>query len=138
MLPSENPLIYRVTLGFLRAGRVLDGTSSVLLLATLGRGLLPLEMGAAVGLVGALLLAALAKYYAWRVALDADFFALLHEQPEATADFDAALANFRGRTTPPSSTPESRWRGARQLVQRQALVVAAQLLAIAALLIGGT
>lgn len=137
MPETQNAMIYRVTQGFLRAGRVLDGASSVLLLATLGRALLPLESGVGVGLVGALLLAALAKYYAWRVALDAEFFALLHEQPQTTAEFDAALAEFRGRPTPPSRPPESRWRGARQLVMRQALVVAAQLLAVGALLIFG-
>lgn len=139
MPTSENPMIYRVTQGFLRAGRVLDSASSVLLLATLGRALLPLESGAAIGLVGALLLAALAKYYAWRVALDAEFFALLHERPEATADFDAALAGFLGRAVlpVPGRTPESRWRGARQLVRRQALVVVAQLLLVAVLLVWG-
>ncbi|WP_019946428.1 hypothetical protein [Hymenobacter aerophilus] len=137
MPETQNAMIYRVTQGFLRAGRVFDGASSVLLLATLGRTLLPLESGVVVGLVGALLLAALAKYYAWRVALDAEFFALLHEQPEATAEFDAALAEFRGRPTPPSRPPESRWYGARQLVRRQAVVVGAQLLAVGALLIFG-
>ncbi|RFP66207.1 hypothetical protein D0N36_04080 [Hymenobacter lapidiphilus] len=139
MLPPENPLIYRVTQGFLRAGRVLDGASSVLLLGTLGQALLPLPAGPGVviGLVGALLLAALAKYYAWRMALDAEFFALLHEQHEVTADFDATLAKFLGRPAPPPRTPESRWRGGRQLVMRQALVVAAQLLALGTLLIWG-
>ncbi|SES74117.1 hypothetical protein [Hymenobacter actinosclerus] len=137
MSAPEDAMLYRVTQGFLRAGRVLDRASSVLLLATLGRALLPLAPGAAFGLVVALLLAALAKYYAWRVALDAEFFALLHKQPEAAPGFDAALAGFLGRAVSPARTPASRWRGARQLVRRQALVVAAQLLAVGALLIWG-
>lgn len=137
MPTPEDAMLYRVTRGFLRAGRVLDGASSVLLLGTLGRALLPLAPGAVLGLLGALLLAALAKYYAWRVALDAEFFALLHEQPDAAPGFDAALAGFLGRATPPARSPDSRWRGARQLVRRQALVVAVQLLAVGALLIWG-
>ena len=128
----------RVLLGFLRAGRVLDHGSSVLLLGGLVAGLLQsggtgeLVLGSAL-VLGALVLGALAKYLAWRVALDAEFFALLLEQPGHEAAFDQALAAFLGRPAPAATrTLASRWQGARRLVRRQAAVVAMQALLLVA------
>ncbi|WP_223652968.1 hypothetical protein [Hymenobacter psoromatis] len=92
-----NALAPGVVRGFLRAGRVLDGCSSVLLLGTLvlaASAEQPLAVGAALLAFG---LAGLQKYLAWRVALDAELFALLSPQPPPLADFDAALAAFLGR-----------------------------------------
>jgi hypothetical protein len=129
---ADNPVMLRVVLGFLRAGRVLDGASSVLLLGTLGRALLPASALVVAGLAIALLLAALAKYLAWRVALDVEFFALLHEQPAQAADFDAALAAFLGRKAAPLA---SRWQGARRLVIYQAVVLGTQALTVSWLLL---
>ena len=131
-----NPLAPRVVLGFLKAGRVLDNCSSVLLLGTLvlawGAGR-PLALSA--GLV-ALGLAILEKYLAWRVALDAEFFALLHEQPQQTAAFDAALAAFLGRAPGPAGRSlADRCQGARRLVVRQAAVLGLQVGSVGILLV---
>ena len=124
----------RVLLGFLRAGRVLDHGSSVLLLGGLVAGLLKSGGTGELVMGWALALGALAKYLAWRVALDAEFFALLLEQPGHEAAFDQALATFLGRPAPAETrTLASRWQGARRLVRRQAAVVAMQgLLLVAA------
>ena len=133
-MKADNPVMLRVVQGFLRAGRVLDGASSVLLLGTLGRALLPATGLARATLAAALALAALEKYLAWRVALDAEFFALLHEQPALALDFDAALAAFLGRrATPPARSLASRWRGARRLVIYQGAALGAQALIISLL-----
>lgn len=119
----------QVLLGFLQAGRVLDGLSSVLLLGTLL--LTPLSPLAVVAAAAALGL--LEKYFAWRVALDAEFFTLLSEvRPAAPAEFDAALAAFLGRPVPAPRPLPSRIRGGRLLLLRQALALGAQVLAVAA------
>ncbi|GAA4043812.1 hypothetical protein GCM10022409_32370 [Hymenobacter glaciei] len=128
----ENTVRLRVLLGFLKAARVLDHGSSVLLLSTVLVGTRA-NGGLAVGLWGvAGLLGLLEKYLAWRVALDTEFFALLLEHPGQEAAFDAALAEFLSR--PPvaeTRTMTSRWQGARRLVQQQAVALAAQALAVA-------
>ena len=135
-MSAENPMTLRVLLGFLRAGRVLDGASSVLLLGTLVLACTPFAPAKAVAVGIALLLGTLAKYYAWRVALDAEFFALLSEQPQQAGAFDDALAAFMGQATVPTlRTMASRWQGARQLVKRQAAVVALQALAVAVVVV---
>jgi hypothetical protein len=123
----ENPIAARVVAGFLKAGRVLDGASSVLLLGTLVLALGPLS-ALLLGVISiALALALAAKYLAWRVALDAEFFTLLHEQPTQTAAFDAALAAFLGRAAPVAGRSlASRCQGARRLVVCQALLVGLQ------------
>jgi hypothetical protein len=119
----ENPLAARVVAGFLKAGRVLDGASSALLLGTLVLARGPVLASILVSLA----LAVAAKYLAWRVALDAEFFTLLHEQPTQTAAFDAALAAFLGRPAPAAGRSlASRCRGARRLVSCQALLVGLQ------------
>jgi len=131
-----NPATLPVLLGFLRAGRVFDAASSVLLLGSLGLAWQPAPAWLAAGVLAALGLGLLEKYLAWRVALDAEFFAFLREQLGAAADFDQALAEFRGQAavvpSPPRELP-SRWRGARRLVLRQAWVLGAQAGLVAAL-----
>ncbi|MCI1187921.1 hypothetical protein MON38_10860 [Hymenobacter sp. DH14] len=133
MANPENTVRLRVLVGFLKAGRVLDHGSSMLLLAALvlaaraGAGLEVLILG------GAVLLGLLEKYLAWRVALDAEFFALLLKQPGKEKAFDEALAEFLGRPLSADVRPmSSRWRGARQLVRQQAAAVGAQALAMVA------
>lgn len=130
MTTNADEMALRVLLGFLRAGRVLDHASSVLLLAAL----LAAPAAPLAAVLAAVALGALEKYVAWRVALDAEFFQLLLQQPGQEAAFDAALADFLGRkASPPPRTLASRWRGARRLVWGQALVLGAQ--AVAALLV---
>lgn len=126
MTPEESVGL-RVLLGFLKAGRVLDAGSSVLLLSTVGLTLAPASLLAKAGIIVALVLALVAKYLAWRVALDVEFFTLLYEQPHQAAAFDAALAAFLEQTTvvAPRSM-QRRWHGARRLVFRQALTVGLQ------------
>lgn len=116
----------QVLLGFLRAGRVLDGASSVLLLGALV--LAPAAPLAAVAVAAALAL--LEKYLAWRVALDAEFFALLDATPAAPDEFDLALAAFLGCPVPAPRSLPSRQQGARQLLLRQVLALGAQALAV--------
>ena len=130
----ENPLAARVVAGFLKAGRVLDGASSVLLLGTLVLTRTPFSTPSGTLLGIALMIALVAKYLAWRVALDAEFFTLLHEQPTQVAAFDAALATFLGRSAPVAGRSlASRCRGARRLVVGQAIATVAQLAAVVAL-----
>ena len=133
MLNPDNPASLRVLLSFLKAARVPDQASSVLLLGTLlllphavaGPGLLALG--------GAVLLGLLAKYLAWRITLDVEFFALLAEQPQQLQAFDAALAAFLGRPAPAILRPmASRQQGARWLLKWQAAALVAQLVALAA------
>lgn len=124
----------RVVVGFLKGGRVLDGASSVLLLGTLGRALLPATPLVVVALGVALIMAGLEKYFAWRVALDVEFFTALDEQPAQAENFDAALATFLERTTLPTHRSfASRWRGSRQLVISQAVTLLIQALMVSAL-----
>ena len=126
-------LSLRVLLGFLRAGRVLDHGSSVLLLGGLVVGLFHSGKTGELVLGWALALGLLAKYLAWRVALDAEFFALLLDQPGHEAAFDQALATFLGRRAPAETrTLASRWQGARRLVRWQAAAVAMQALLLLA------
>lgn len=130
----KNPLAARVVAGFLRAGRVLDGLSSILLLGTLVLAPASLSGPAAALLGSALVLALAAKYLAWRVALDAEFFTLLAEQPAQTAEFDVALAAFLGRPAPVAGRSlASRCRGARRLAVGQAIATVAQLVTVVAL-----
>lgn len=127
----ENPLAARVVAGFLKAGRVLDGASSVLLLGTLVLARAPLSPLALGALGSALALAIGAKYLAWRVALDAEFFTLLAGQPTQTAAFDAALAAFLGRPVPVAGRSlASRCLGARRLISWQALLVGGQVVGL--------
>ncbi len=125
-----------VLLGFLRAGRVLDAASSVLLLGTVGLAWQPAPTWLAASILATLGLGLLEKYLAWRVALDAEFFTLLREQPAALAEFDQALAALLGRAAPvgPARDLASRWLGARRLLRRQALVLGGQAAAVAGLL----
>lgn len=134
----DNAIAPSVVRGFLKAGRVLDGGSSVLLLGTLvlaaGVGQ-PLAVGALVLAFG---LALLEKYLAWRVALDAEFFALLSEQPAAMAAFDVTLAAFLGRAPGPAGRSlASRCLGARRLVVQQAVVLGLQASSVGLLLVVG-
>lgn len=129
----------------LRRGRLLDQLSSGLTLLALALGLAPL-IGAQVNpasamLCGLLVLLGLAqKYWAVRVALDAELFAQLAGQPEQLADntrqLDAALYSLGLQPANPVERPwPERCRGALRLLRLQVACLAAQiLLAVAAVL----
>ncbi|QAU33183.1 hypothetical protein [Janthinobacterium sp. 17J80-10] len=118
---------------FLRAGRVVDHASSLLLLA-----LTLLSLAQPVGTVHlaflgiALALAMAEKYYAWRVALDDRLFEVLLRHAGQAQQFDAALAHMLGRQAPVGGRSlQGRCQGARRLLLRQALCLGGQVVATA-------
>jgi hypothetical protein len=129
----------KVYSAFLHSARVLDHGSSLLallmvLLAMRSAAVANALAGHGTGytLVAMVLLAALEKYYAFRVALDARLFALLGEPGiNDSAAFDSALVSLSGQAALPRSL-QDRWRGARKLWIKQAACFAVQ----AVLLVG--
>lgn len=118
-----------VMAAFLRTGKHVDQASMLLLLATV---VLRPALTAALALT--LLAAGIQKYYALRVALDADLFSILARHPEHRAQWDAALALCAGR--PVSTRPLARrWQGARRLQKRQIAAFVVQLAVLAFLLV---
>jgi hypothetical protein len=134
---SAHPVAWGVMTAFLRTGKNVDDASSVLLL-----GMLLLYAAqfspylTSLVMLLALLLALVEKYLAWRVALDAEFFALLSRAPEETTVFDEALAAALGRKQVlPQRSMQSRWLGAKQLLRYQVVVCVSQALIIIALIV---
>lgn len=128
-LEYEHPVTLGVLAAFLRGGRIIDHASSILLLGILF--LLTVKAPVWPGLLLPTLAIALAlaeKYHAWRVALDAELFAVLLAHPAESAQFDCALAVFLGRShTVTDRSMHSRWQGARRLLCRQAACLGLQL-----------
>ncbi len=118
-----------VMAAFLRMGRQVDQASMFLLLAAIALALG--ERGPApAALLGMNLVAAgIAKYYALRVALDADLFAILARHPEQHVKWDKALAMCAGRE-PSARSLAQRWAGARRLQQRQVASLGVQVLVL--------
>ncbi|MFK8330032.1 hypothetical protein M2D63_008465 [Pseudomonas sp. BJa5] len=124
----------------LRRGRSLDQLSTGLTLLGVVLGLVPCWLGAfnpwALTVACALLLLGLAeKYWALRVAFDADLFQRLADSPSAlnenTRALDNALAALGLQPATGTQRPwRDRSRGALNLLRRQALLLAAQLLLI--------
>lgn len=130
--------------GLLRRGKCLDRLSGALSLLALVIGLGPLlgfmalSTGAAV-CIALLLCGLIQKYYALRVALDAELFATLAAAPEEldrrTAELDQALLSL-GRKTAPTRSWEQRSKGALHLLRLQGLWLALQLMvALAAMVL---
>jgi hypothetical protein len=116
-----------VMAAFLRTGKHIDQASMVLVLSAI---VWRPALTAALALT--LLAAGVQKYYALRVALDADLFAILALHPEDSVQWDAALALCAGR--PVSTRPLAlRWQGARRLQKCQMAAFAVQLAALACL-----
>lgn len=112
---------------FLRTGKQIDQASMLLLLSAV-----LLRPALTAGLALALAAAGVQKYYALRVALDGDLFAILARHPEQAAPWDAALARCAGRA--PSARPlAQRWQGARRLQRWQILALLLQLALLACL-----
>lgn len=115
--------------GLLRRGRSLDRLSSGLTLLALVIGLGPLlgfmalTTGAAVS-VALLTCGLLQKYYALRVALDAELFASLaaapHQLARRTAELDGGLLAIAGKTAESPRSWDERSRGAVRLLRIQA------------------
>lgn len=130
----------------LRRGKALDGLSSAVSLLGLAIGLAPL-LGAVAQPLGALfcalllLLGLVEKYWALRVALDAELFQHLADDAEhlalRTPDLDQALtqlglqpANLAARSW------DERSRGALRLLRLQAFWLLAQLLLAVSMVLG--
>jgi hypothetical protein len=131
---AENPMTPAVMAAFLRTGRMTDHASSAILIGVLvlaggtGAGIAPAALGAA------LVVALTEKYFAWRVALDAELFAVLAQHDDMAA-FDHALETCAGRK--PASPPRSlasRWSGARRLLFCQIACFGLQAAGLAAML----
>ncbi|WP_372875083.1 hypothetical protein [Pseudomonas sp.] len=132
--------------GLLRRGKALDGLSSALTLLGLAIGLAPL-LGAVAQPLGALfcallvLLGLLEKYWALRVALDAELFQRLANDAERlplrTLDLDQALVRLGLQ---PANKAARSWDerscGALRLLRLQALSLFTQLLLAVAIVLG--
>lgn len=118
-----------VMAAFLRTGKHIDQASMLLLLAAV-----VWRPTLTTGLALTLLAAGIEKYYALRVALDADLFAILARHPGSSTAWDAALA-LCARRPASSRALALRWQGARRLQQRQIAAFALQLVFLAVLLV---
>jgi hypothetical protein len=116
-----------VMAAFLRTGKQIDLASMLLLLVAA-----IWTTGPLMGL--ALLAAGIQKYYALRVALDADLFSILARHPEQLAQFDTALALCACRPVSDRSLA-LRWQGARRLQVRQLVAFMIQLAVLTILLV---
>lgn len=134
-MASEMSLL--LTAGLLRRGRQLDQLSTGLTLLGLAGGLLPLLIGRgnllmALPCVLLILLGVVQKYWAIRVALDAELFTTLAADPTLRqariAELDAALVELHLQPATQATRPwDARIRGAWRLLRLQALWLAAQL-----------
>nr|WP_312971687.1 hypothetical protein [Pseudomonas sp.] len=131
--------------GLLRRGKSLDRLSGALSVLALVVGLGPLlgfmalSTGAAV-CIGMLVCGLLQKYYALRVALDAELFATLAAAPDQldrrTTELDQALLSLGHKTSGSARSWEQRSGGALRLLRLQALWLGLQLLiALAAIVL---
>jgi hypothetical protein len=121
-MDKETEIGAAVMAAFLRTGRQIDQASMLLLLT----GVVLMPSFAAL----TLLAAGIQKYYALRVALDADLFTILARYPEHGVQWDAALAMCARRPVS-TRTLALRWQGARRLQKRQMVAFAVQLAVLA-------
>ena len=135
----------QLTASLLARGRQLERLSDGITLLALGVGLAPL-LGAALPPLGSLLcalllaLGVLHKYWAIRVALDAELFAHLAQSQDLAADTQALDRALFDHGLKPQPTDARTWpvrsRAALGLLRRQALCLGLQLtVALATLLI---
>lgn len=126
-MDKETGIEAAVMAAFLRTGKQIDLASMLLLL-----------IGAVwttdALMAVALLAAGIQKYYALRVALDADLFSILARHPEQLAQFDTTLALCARRPVSRRSLT-LRWQGARRLQVRQLVAFMLQLAVFAFLLV---
>ena len=124
----------QVVASLLRRGRALDQLSTGLTLLGVLFGLLQLLLISPVALglllsVWLIVVGLLQKYWALRVAFDADLFALLARDTERTADLDQALQSLGLQSAKRAGRPwAERRRGALKLLRKQAWLLGAQAL----------
>ena len=129
-----------VVASLLRRGKALDNLSTGLTLLSLGLGLIQLLITAPNPLllvlaVSGTVLGLIEKYYALRVAFDADLFHVVASNPQwptdRTAALDTALSTLGLQPVDKAGRAWSvRSRGALQLLRQQALFLAVQLLVL--------
>jgi hypothetical protein len=129
-----------IVASLLRRGKALDNLSTGLTLLSLGLGLLQLLITAPNALLvtvvtAGVLLGLIEKYYAFRVAFDADLFHIVASDPQWLTDRTAALDEALGKLSlqPVDKTGRSwalRSQGALKLLRQQVLFLAVQLLVL--------
>ncbi|MES2206008.1 MAG: hypothetical protein V4525_04330 [Pseudomonadota bacterium] len=122
LFSQENSSIsLEVLIAFLRTGRMLDHASSVLFIVTAVVAITSNSLLCMVGLLLSFMLALTEKYYAWRVALDAELFKTIKKVPLKTESFDQSLAAFLKSSPRAERTMTSRWEGAKRLFVHQSI-----------------
>lgn len=129
-----------IVASLLRRGKALDNLSTGLTLLCLGFGLIQLLITTPNALllivvVIGVLLGILEKYYAMRVAFDADLFHVVARDPQRLTDRTAALDDALGQLglAPVDKAGRSwaaRSQGALKLLRQQVLFLAVQLLVV--------
>ncbi|WLH84837.1 MULTISPECIES: hypothetical protein [unclassified Pseudomonas] len=131
-MPADMEL--QVVASLLRRGRSLDQLSTGLTVAGVLFGLAQLLLASVSTLclllsLWMIILGLLQKYWALRVAFDADLFALLARDTERTADLDQALQSLGLQSPKRAGRPwTERRRGALKLLRKQAWLLGAQAL----------
>ena len=124
----------QVVASLLRRGRSLDQLSTGLTLLGVLFGLAQLLMATVTPIclilsLWMIILGLLQKYWALRVAFDADLFALLARNKDRTPDLDQTLQSLGLQPAKRAGRPwAERRRGALKLVRKQAYLLAAQVL----------
>ena len=131
-MPADMEL--QVVASLLRRGRSLDQLSTGLTVAGVLFGLAQLLMPSVTPIclllsLWMIILGLLQKYWALRVAFDADLFALLARDTERTTDLDQALQTLGLQSPNRAGRPwAERRRGALKLLRKQAWLLGAQAL----------
>ncbi|KAF1012595.1 MAG: hypothetical protein GAK32_00008 [Pseudomonas fluorescens] len=138
-MPADMQL--QVVASLLRRGRSLDQLSTGLTLLGVLFGLAQLLMISISTLclllsLWMILLGLLQKYWALRVAFDADLFALLARDPQRAPELDQALQNLGLQSAKRTGRPwAERQRGALKLLRKQAYLLAAQVVLTVAVIL---
>lgn len=138
-MPADMQL--QVVASLLRRGRSLDQLSTGLTLLGVMFGLAQLLMISISTLclllsLWMILLGLLQKYWALRVAFDADLFALLARDPQRTPELDQALQSLGLQSAKRIGRPwAERQRGALKLLRKQAYLLAAQVVLTVAVIL---
>ncbi|WP_242169603.1 MULTISPECIES: hypothetical protein [unclassified Pseudomonas] len=131
-MPADMEL--QVVANLLRRGRSLDQLSTGLTLLGVLFGLAQLLMASIAPIclllsLWMIILGMLQKYWALRVAFDADLFALLARDTDRTPDLDQALQSLGLQSAKRAGRPwTERRRGALKLLRKQAWLLGAQVL----------
>ncbi|MFC6336023.1 hypothetical protein GIR22_00820 [Pseudomonas sp. CCM 7891] len=138
-MPADLEL--QVVASLLRRGRSLDQLSTGLTLLGVLFGLAQLLMATITPICLILsgwliVLGLLQKYWALRVAFDADLFTLMARDLERTPDLDQALQNLGLQSAKRAGRPwAERRRGALKLLRKQAYLLVAQVLLTLAIIL---